>query len=215
MSNSIVEQWRIHTIHSVYQILHTWLFLSTLNADSCYALFLQTFMDFHMLFQLSRTPFLPLVHLDSNFETYFKSHLCQTTPSSAWFICLAVVFVVATLRSSSWVKLSKISLGPQAQASITAVSHYIVIVGVLVCLSAGLWVPCMGLWLSSQHPSIHKESEQIFLTNEWMADPYLITIWNISLSTQVEYTFLSQPLLISLLLILFHQWGSVLPTKHI
>lgn len=71
-----------------------------------------------MLFPCSRTHFLPLTHSYSSFKIHFKSHFCQTTASSQCFICLASVFVVATLLSSSWTRLSKIFLlCPQAHGS--------------------------------------------------------------------------------------------------
>lgn len=73
-------------------------------------LFLYLFLDCLMLFPLSRTRFLPLTHSYSSLKIHFKSHLCQTTASSQRFACLASLFVVATLLSSSWTRLSKIFL---------------------------------------------------------------------------------------------------------
>lgn len=48
-----------------------------------------------------------------------------------------------------------------------------------------------------------------------MTDPYLITVQNMLFSAKVEYTFLNCPLLVSPLLILFHQWDYMLPTNQI
>lgn len=131
-------------------------------------------MDFHMLFWLPRALFPPLAQPDSNFETHLKSQLCQTTHPSLWFICLASVFVVATLHYSNWMNrwkiwvtsLSFVLPGPQTHASIIAVSRYIVIVGVLVCLPTGLWVPWMGLCLSSLHPP-QRSWTHIWQMNGW------------------------------------------------
>lgn len=99
--------------------------------------------------------FLWLIHTQT-LETHLKYHICQTIPPSAWFICLASVFVVPMLLDSSGTRLIKSSLvcAPLSQAHASGYSSFPSYCNYwYTCLCPGLWIPWMGLCLSSLHGS--------------------------------------------------------------